>query len=270
MRLDCRRIYGGRARGEALVVPEPLSLLGGLDRETGKLLVEEGGLRGTSVTGKILVFPRGKGSTAGSYVLFSLSARKRAPAALVCQTAEAVVATGAIMGETTMVDGIQTDLFRTGDKVLVDADGGYVEIEGVEVAHVVTAFLYNEGDVLILRRSQKVSSFPGHWAAVSGYIEDDEDSLSRARREIEEETGITEAELMSVGDVVLARGPQGPVVWEVHPFLFEVAQREVSLQWEHVEHRWVRPEELPSYETVPKLSEALESVLPVRRPSPGR
>lgn len=251
-------------------MPGPLSLLGGVDRETGELLGEETGLRGTSVTGKILVFPRGKGSTAGSYVLYSLSARKKAPAALVCQTAEAVVATGAIMGETTMVDGVQTDLFRTGDTVLVDADGGYVEIEGVEVAHVVTAFLSNRGDILILKRSREVSSFPDHWAGVSGYIENDEDPLSRARLEIEEETGITKAELVNAGEVVLARGPQDSVVWEVHPFLFDVAQRDVSLDWEHVEHSWIRPEELLDYETVPKLAESLKSVLAFRRPSPSR
>lgn len=268
MRLDARRIYGGKARGEVLALPGPLSLLGGVDRETGELRGEETGLQGTSVADRILVFPRGKGSTAGSYVLYSLSARKKAPAALVCSTAEAVIATGAIIGETTMVDGVQTDLFRTGDTALVDANGGYVEIEGVEVAHVVTAFLSKGGEILILKRSEEVESFPGHWAGVSGYIEDDEDPLARARLEIKEETGITEAELVNAGDVVFARGPQGPVVWAVHPFLFDVAQHDVFLDWEHVEHRWIGPERLGEYETVPKLEEALKSAL--RRPLPSR
>lgn len=267
MRLGARKIYGGKARSEALVLPGPLSLLGGVDRETGELLDEKTGLRGESVAGKILVFPRGKGSTAGSYVLYSLSVRKRAPAALVCHTAEAVVATGAILGETTMVDGVQTDLFRTGDEILVDADHGYVEIEGLEVVHVVTAFLRSAGGILLLKRSQEVKSFPGHWAGVSGFLEEDEDPLLRARLEIHEETGISVAELVSSGDVVYARGDRGPV-WAVHPFLFEVDRRDVSLDWEHIEFRWIAPEELDKYETVPKLAEALRSAL--SGPSSGR
>ncbi len=124
----------------------------------------------------------------------------------------------------------------------------------------VTAFLRNGEDILILKRSPEVRSFPGHWAGVSGYLEDDEDPLSRARLEIEEETGITEADLVRIGGVVFARGRQGPI-WAVHPFLFDVDRREVSLDWEHAEHRWIRPEELEEFETVPKLTEALENVL---------
>lgn len=271
MRFEARKIYGGRVSGAALVLEKPLSFLGGVDRETGELLAENSDLKGTPVTGRILVFPRGKGSTAGSYVLYSLSVRGKAPAALVCQTAEAVVATGAIIGETTMVDGVPTDLFRTGDEILVDADRGYVEIEGVRLAPVVTAFLYEAGEVLVLKRSEEVGSFPGRWAGVSGYIEGDEGALERATIEIREETGIDDARLLSKGETVLARGGKDDVIWEVNPFLFEVTRRDVTMDWEHVENRWIKPEELRGYQTVPKLMEALESALAgLRKPSPSR
>jgi predicted aconitase with swiveling domain/8-oxo-dGTP pyrophosphatase MutT (NUDIX family) len=261
MRLEARRIYAGTARGRALVFREALSLLGGIDAKTGEVLNESSGLKGASVAGEILVFPGGKGSTAGSYVLYSLKAVGKAPAALVCDRAEAVVATGAIISEIPMVDRVQTDLFRTGDMVRVEADDGYVEIEGVDVKHVVTSFLKFGDRILLLRRSQEVGSFPGHWAGVSGYIEGDEDAEERARLEIEEETGFRDVRLLGAGDVVLARGREGDTVWAVHPFVFQAPTRKVVLDWEHVECRWIRPEEVDQYTTVPKLKEALNSAL---------
>lgn len=44
--------------------------------------------------------------------------------------------------------------------------------------------------VLILKRSQKVGSYPGRWAGVSGFIEENETPMDAARREVYEETGI--------------------------------------------------------------------------------
>lgn len=37
--------------------------------------------------------------------------------------------------------------------------------------NVVTCFLESEGEILILRRSERVGSYQGRWASVSGYIE---------------------------------------------------------------------------------------------------
>lgn len=261
MRLEARRIHGGSGRGRALAFPGPFSLLGGLDKETGTVLDEASGLRGQSVAGRVLVFPRGKGSTAGSYVLYSLKVRGRAPAALVSGSAEAVVATGAILSDVPMVDGVPTDIIHTGDTVSVDADAGVVEVEGVNISPVVTAFLMHEGRVLVLRRSQEVGSFRGRWAGVSGHLEGNEAPEDRARREILEETGISDPRLLRRGDVVLARGREGDVVWAVRPFLFEAGSSQVTLDWEHTECRWVPPEEVDELEAVPKLAEALWSVL---------
>ncbi len=267
MKLEARRIFRGRVRGEALVFQEPLSLLGDIDKDSGEVLDEKSGLAGTPVAGKVLVFPRGKGSTAGSYVLYSLMVKGRAPAALVCERAEAVVATGAIISEIPMVDGVQTDLFRIGDTVTVDADGGVVVIEGVQMKHVVTAFLSHRDKVLILKRSGEVGSFPGHWAGVSGHLEGEEEAVERAEIEIREETGMKEAKHVNTGDVVLARGRDGDVVWAVHPFMFRVDRPEVTLDWEHVEYRWIKPEDLTDFLTVPKLAETLASALAgLRRP----
>jgi len=53
--------------------------------------------------------------------------------------------------------------------------------------NIVTSFLFKDGKVLLLKRSNKVGSFRGKWAGISGYIEN-ETSLEAALREIKEET----------------------------------------------------------------------------------
>nr|NIN53595.1 NUDIX domain-containing protein [Nitrososphaeria archaeon]NIQ34116.1 NUDIX domain-containing protein [Nitrososphaeria archaeon] len=106
--------------------------------------------------------------------------------------------------------------------------------------HVVTSFLQYKGRILILRRSKKVGSFRGNWAGVSGYLEEGEDSLERALREIREEVGLTdrEVELVQRGEPLEVPDREKRILWIVHPFLFKTRRREIQMDWEHVEHRW--------------------------------
>jgi hypothetical protein len=114
-----RVIKAGDGVGEALVSPEPIGFLGGVDGQTG-LVTERGHpLEGESVSGRVLVFPTGKGSTVGSYVLYELAANDLAPAAMVNADCEPIVAVGAIISEIPMVDQIPIERIRTGDRVRV-------------------------------------------------------------------------------------------------------------------------------------------------------
>jgi hypothetical protein len=115
-----RVIKEGRSGGEALVSPEPIGFLGGVDGETG--LVTEAGhpLEGRSVAGKVLVFPTGKGSTVGSYVLYRLAHNGLAPAAILNAESEPIVAVGAIIAEIPMVDRLPLERLETGDRVEVE------------------------------------------------------------------------------------------------------------------------------------------------------
>ncbi len=132
----------------------------------------------------------------------------------------------------------------------------------LEYKHVVTSFLQSDRKILLLLRSSKVGTYKGRWAAVSGYVEADEDPLKRARTEIQEEVGLKSDQigLLRSGDVLRAFDDATDTVWIVHPFLFEVQPQTVRLDWEHSEFRWVDPEELASYETVPKLKETFDRV----------
>lgn len=126
-----RKIARGKAEGEALVTGMPISFLGGVNPETGEVVDRDHELRGCSIAGKILVFPYGKGSTVGSYVIYGLARRGVAPKAILNIETEPIVAVGAIMAGIPAVDRLDSDptlTIRTGDKVRVDADRGLVEV----------------------------------------------------------------------------------------------------------------------------------------------
>jgi len=132
----------------------------------------------------------------------------------------------------------------------------------LDYRHVVTSFIQVSGKILLLRRSSKVGSYRGKWAAVSGYLEGNEDPAQRALIEIGEETGLTSAQvkLVRVGEPLRAYDETVDVVWVVHPFLFEGSEPTVHLDWENSEFQWVRPDALREHETVPKLREAFDRV----------
>ncbi len=128
MELRGRRIFGGRAKGEALVSREALSFFGGVDPDTG--VVEEEGhpLRGRCVSGRVLVFPRGKGSTVGSYTLYRMKKAGTAPLAILNRECETIVAVGAIIAEIPCLDRIDIEKIPDDAELLVDADEGRVEV----------------------------------------------------------------------------------------------------------------------------------------------
>jgi uncharacterized protein len=117
-----RTISPGKVEGEAIVSTEPIGFYGGIDAKTG-LVIEKGHpLEGKSVTGKILVFPCGKGSTVGSYVIYGLAKNGVGPAGIINKETETIVATGVILAGIPCVDQIDIDKIKTGDKLILDAN----------------------------------------------------------------------------------------------------------------------------------------------------
>jgi len=130
-KLKAHIVSRGKAIGEALVTSQPISFLGSVDVKKG-IIVEKGHeLEGKSISGKVLVFPGGKGSTVGSYAIYQLKKNGVAPIAMINVKAEPIVAVGAIISDIALVDNVEKnpiEIIKTGDKVLVDAIVGSVEI----------------------------------------------------------------------------------------------------------------------------------------------
>lgn len=134
MEIRCHRISGGKATGPALVSKEPISFLGTVDPETGVVVDPCHQLFGKAVAGKILIYPGGKGSTVGSYVIYQLKKRGAAPLAMINIKSEPIVAVGAIISGIPLVDGVAASLLdlEDGTVVTVDADGEMVRVEGAD------------------------------------------------------------------------------------------------------------------------------------------
>ena len=236
-----------------------MSFLGGVDPISGKVMDQESDALGDNISGKVFCFPYGKGSTVGSYAMYQLKLNGRAPSAIINNSAEPIIATGAIIADIPMVDGVDIALLRSKDEVIVDADEGNVELPHIVERHVVTSIVRSKGRLLLLRRSRKVGSYRGHWAGVSGFIEPHEDDISAARRELAEELSVDSPRIVRRIDPVRFRDKD--VVWCVHPFLVELKNPRIRTDWEHECHEWVRPEEVSSHRTVPGLQQVISRLL---------
>jgi uncharacterized protein len=127
-----RKIYPGRVEGQALVTHMGISFFGGVDPDTGMVVEKGHELEGQSITGKILVFPTGKGSTVGSYTLYRLKLNGKAPVAIINAECETITAVGCIIAEIPCVDRIPIDQIRSGMNLVIDGSQGLVEILQLE------------------------------------------------------------------------------------------------------------------------------------------
>ena len=124
-----RIISPGIAKGTAIVSKEPIGFYGGIDIKTGLVIEKNHPLEGKSVKDKILVFPCGKGSTVGSYVIYGLKKNNVAPAGIINEETETIVATGVILSGIPCIDKIDISKITNGDNVLLDADNGIITIK---------------------------------------------------------------------------------------------------------------------------------------------
>jgi predicted aconitase with swiveling domain len=110
------------------VCNKPLSFLGGVDPKTGIIQDKDQQVQGQSVADRILVFPRGRGSTVGSYVIYELKCNGLAPAGIINLEAEPIIATGAIMSSIPMIDRVAIDKIPHDAFLELDADAGFVNV----------------------------------------------------------------------------------------------------------------------------------------------
>jgi len=134
------------------------------------------------------------------------------------------------------------------------------------MTNVVSCFLIHDNKVLLLKRSNKVKTYKGLWGGVAGYVESEETPDQTALKEIREEAGLTEDDVVFVkkGDPVSFSDSYEGVTynWVVHPFVFEVLDKDkVHIDWEHSEYRWISPADINKYKTAPHLKEIISKML---------
>ena len=129
MILEGRKIFQGIVEGDALVTREGISFFGGVDPDTGVVVDQQHELKGQSIAGKVLVFPKGKGSTVGSYTLYRLKQNGLAPVGIVNEACETIVAVGCIIAEIPCIDQVDISMITNGDRVMMDGSKAIIEIK---------------------------------------------------------------------------------------------------------------------------------------------
>ena len=134
---------------------------------------------------------------------------------------------------------------------------------------VVTCLLVDDEDkLLILKRSDKVGTYKGLWSGISGYVEEGEEPIDTAFKEIREETGFTKDDVEFIKKM-------SPVSftdfhndknynWNIFPFLFKLTfekKDKVNIDWEHSEYCWIAPSDVVKFETVPRLEFIVSEML---------
>ena len=255
MMFQGRSISNGKAKGEVIKLDEPLSFLGGVDGSTGDLRVRDG-----NVADKILVFPKGKGSTVGSFVMYDLMVHGKAPAAVINESAETIVATGAVISSIPMIDQIPSvRLFEDGDIVTVDGNAGTVEIEGITYKEVVSSVVSKDGKCILEKRFESSHSYPGCWSLVAGKIEQGETPVEAAKREILEETSIEVDDPVDSMEPLYVR--EGNVLFKVYPFHFDSKGKEPVLNGENEKYMWASVEDAKQLKTVTDTALVMERFL---------
>ena len=123
-----RAIAPGTAEGRALVLGEPLSLWGGVDPATGRVIDVHHPQVGASVAGRILVMPSARGSSSSASVLAEAAREGVAPLGIVLGETDLILAIGAAVAEE--LYGVRIPIVVVPDQREPIHGGSLVRIEG--------------------------------------------------------------------------------------------------------------------------------------------
>ena len=92
-----RTLAQGTATGRALVLGEPLSLWGGFDLATGRVVDRHHPQLGSTLTARVVLMPAGRGSSSSSSVLAEAVRQGTAPAGIILLHADEILLVGALV-----------------------------------------------------------------------------------------------------------------------------------------------------------------------------
>jgi len=141
---------------------------------------------------------------------------------------------------------------------------GRINYTNSDTSLVLTVFIKYKDKILILKRSNRVGNYPGKWNTVTGYLDETKPLIEKIMDEIQEEIGIKKDNILShsLGEIFKFRDQKAKKTWIVHPAKVELKKKpDIKLDWEHTEYKWIKPEELKKFDTVPRLDLSLKKGL---------
>ena len=121
----------------------------------------------------------------------------------------------------------------------------------------VTGVVKFKNKVLILKKSPKDWNYPSKWSFCSGYVKEFESAEDTVLREIKEETGLKSI-IIKKGKLFQTNDKNNKKSWVIIPFLCKVNSKNVKLDHENVEFRWIEHKDIKKYKTVPGLQKDLK------------
>ena len=138
---------------------------------------------------------------------------------------------------------------------------GRIDYSKAKKAIVLTAFVQYKDKILLLKRSEKVGTYQGLWNTVTGYLDEPIPIINKIHEELREELGISEdiIESYSIGKNFKFTDPKINMTWIIYPAKIILKKNpDIKLDWEHIEYKWIKPEEMKNYKTVPNLDISLK------------
>jgi predicted aconitase with swiveling domain len=137
VKLNGRGCSGGFVEAEAVISESPFGFWQGIDPQTGIIIDQRHPLRGMSITGKVFIFPYGRGSTGTPGIFLEAVHNQVAPAAIINQKSEPMIIVCTLLAkefygiDIPLVDGFTWETLmtiQTGDRLRIDGASGSVEI----------------------------------------------------------------------------------------------------------------------------------------------
>lgn len=141
---------------------------------------------------------------------------------------------------------------------------GRINYTHSDTAPVITVFVNFKGRILLLKRSDKVLTYKGKWNTVAGYLDEIRPIKEKVYEELFEELGIKEKDIksISIGESYNFTDTSAKRSWIVHPVKVDLAYDvKIRLDWEHTEYRWIDPNDIDDFDTVPNAKVSLKKAL---------
>jgi predicted aconitase with swiveling domain len=127
--IEARTLFPGSARGCVLRLDEPLSLWGGMDPGTGRVIDRRHPQAGENIAGKVLMMPSGRGSSSSSSILAEALRAGTAPVAVILGEPDPILVVGAAVSSElygraipiVVLESPNYDAIGTGDEVEIEA-----------------------------------------------------------------------------------------------------------------------------------------------------
>ena len=129
--LTAKCLVSGNATGTALVITHPLCISGGVGVTLGEIKDSHSPHFGLVINGKILVMPRGRGSSTASNALAELLRLGIGPRGIILLQVDQILAIGSIVSRTlyktacpvVVADPADYNQISTGDIITIQPDG---------------------------------------------------------------------------------------------------------------------------------------------------